>query len=302
MNFTTACVTGASGFIGRALVDRLRASGCSVLAVGRAGSALPDDVQQLRVDTFSPTALRTALRGRSFDILFHLAAYGVDPEDRDADTMQAVNVAATGALVEAAAACGARGVVYAGSCAEYAGGDEPIVENAPLTTTNIYGASKAAGGMWGAALAARAKLPFCWLRLFGVYGPGEAPYRLVPYVIARLGRSESVDLTPGAQLRDLMYIDDVVTGLMRAADMTQKSLPGPFNLCTGTAVAIRDVALAVAAAVKQPQTLLAFGARPYRPDEAMSIVGAPERFRQASGFAPAVGLAEGIRRMVAASR
>ena len=302
MNFATACVTGASGFIGRALVHKLHASGCSVLAVGRTESALPDDVQQLRVDTFSPAALRTALDGRTFDILFHLAAYGVDPDDRDAETMQAVNVAATGALVEAAAECGARGVVYAGSCAEYAGREDPIAEDAPLTTSNIYGASKAAGGMWGAALASRAGIPFCWLRLFGVYGPGEAPYRLIPYVIARLRRGKTVDLTPGAQLRDLMYIDDVITGLIHAAELTQKNSQGPFNLCTGAGVAIRDVALAVAMAVEQPPALLAFGARPYRLDEAMTIVGAPERFHRASGFVPSVGLAEGIRRTAATIR
>jgi UDP-glucose 4-epimerase len=302
MNFATACVTGASGFIGRALVQKLHASGCSVLAVGRAGSVLPDDAKQLRVDAFSPVALRSALHGRSFDILFHLAAYGVDPADRDPDTMQAVNVAATGALVDAAAACGARGVVYAGSCAEYAGGEDPIVEEAPLTTSNVYGASKVAGGLWGTALASRANIPFCWLRLFGAYGPGEAPYRLIPYVLARLRRGETVDLTAGAQLRDLMYIDDVVTGLIHAAELAPKSLPGPFNLCTGVGVAIRDVALAVAAAIDQPTTLLAFGARPYRREEAMSIVGAPGRFQQASGFVPAIDLAEGIRRMIAASQ
>jgi nucleoside-diphosphate-sugar epimerase len=300
MNFTTACVTGASGFIGRSLVDRLRARGCSVLAVGRTGSALPHDALHLRVDTFSTASLRTAMHGQSFDILFHLAAYGVTPEDRDAETMEAVNIAATGALVEAAAACGARGIVYVGSCAEYAGSNDAISEDAPLTTTNTYGASKAAGGIWGTALATRAGIPFCWVRLFGVYGPSEASYRLIPYVIARLRRGEVVDLTPGAQLRDFMYIDDAVTALIHAADVAVKKIPGPFNLCTGSAVAIRDVAKAVATAIDRPHALLAFGARPYRPDEAMSLVGAPGRFQAASGFLPSFGLEEGIRRMVAA--
>lgn len=300
MNFATACVTGASGFIGRALVDRLRASGCSVIAVGRMGSAMPHGALHLRVESFSPATLRAALRGQSFDILFHLAAYGVVPGDRDADTMLEINVAATGALVDAAATCGARGIVYTGSCAEYAAGDGPLQENASLTTTNVYGASKASGGIWGTALAARANIAFCWVRLFGVYGPGEAAYRLIPYIIARLRRGEVVDLTPGAQLRDFMYIDDVVTALIHAADLAQKDIPGPFNLCTGSGVAIRDVAIAVATAVERPQALLAFGARPYRTDEAMSIIGSSERFQTASGFVPSIGLDEGIRRMVAA--
>jgi nucleoside-diphosphate-sugar epimerase len=300
MNFTSACVTGASGFIGRALVARLRASGCTVVALGRTGSLLPEDTQHVRVDAFAPAALRAALHGRTFEILIHLAAYGVGPDDRDTDTMLAVNVAATGALVEAAAACGARGVVYAGSCAEYAGGGDQLGEDAPVTTTNAYGASKFAGGTWGTVLATRANISFCWVRLFGVYGPGEAAYRLIPYLITRLRRGESVDLTPGAQLRDFMYIDDAVTALIHAAGLAHREAPGPFNLCTGMGVPIREVALAVASELGCPSSLLAFGARPYRADESMSIVGAPGRFHAACGFVPSIALDEGIRRMAAA--
>jgi UDP-glucose 4-epimerase len=112
-------VTGASGFVGRALVARLRAAGRRVVAAGRPGSALPEADRALRAAAPDPGALRRALAGERVDIVFHCAAYGVDPADRDPAQMLAANVAAPGAWVEAAAALGARAFVHVGSCSEY---------------------------------------------------------------------------------------------------------------------------------------------------------------------------------------
>jgi len=55
------------------------------------------------------------------------------------------------------------------------------------------------------------------LRLFGVFGTHEAPQRLVPYLIRHLEHNEAVDLTPGEQVRDLLFEDDVVQAFLEAA-------------------------------------------------------------------------------------
>jgi len=297
MTYATALVTGANGFLGRALIDQLRGSGCAVTALVRRAADLPPSVRAVHADIRDGEAVRAALADGRFDVVFHLAAAGVSPDDRDPGSMFATNAMATGSLVEATVRAGARSFVYAGSCAEYETAEvgQPITEDHALTRSNLYGASKVAGGIWGMALARQARLPFCWLRLFGAYGPGEAPHRLIPYLAQRLAGDEHVDLTPGMQVRDLTCVDDVARALVQAGELALQGHEGPFNVCSGHGVAVGDVAGMVADLMRKPRDLLGFGARPYRPDESLWLVGDPSRFRNLTGFAPRVALQEGIR-------
>jgi nucleoside-diphosphate-sugar epimerase len=299
---STILVTGASGFVGRALVARLRAMGRRVAAAGRGASALPDAEHVLRVSAPDGGAIRRALAGERIDLVFHCAAYGVNPGDRDPAEMLAANVAGPGAWAEAAAVLGARAFVHVGSCAEYGAAAErrPIGEDAPLAATDLYGASKAAGGLWARARAQALSLPFLLLRPFGIFGPCEAAHRLLPYLHARLGAGARVDLTPGLQMRDFLYIDDAVAGLIAAGEAAQSGLSGIYNLCSGRAISIRDFASAVARAMGAPPDRLDFGARDYRAGEPMWMVGDPARLTAATGFRPAVGIEDGIARAVRA--
>lgn len=298
MTVASALVTGASGFVGRSLVEHLCASGWKITVLGRNGSRLPESTSTVLIDRWDAETVRTALADREFDVLFHLAAYGVHPEQRDAETMARFNILATGSLVAAAAACGARAVVYTGSCSEYQASDsgKPIVEDQAFAQHNLYGVSKAAAGLWGRAAARNLGIRFCWLRLFGIYGPGEAPHRLIPYIAGHLRNARRVDLTAGEQVRDLMFVEDVVTALVLASGAAIEGHEGPFNVCTGEGTTIRAVAGMVADVMKAPHALLDFGRRPYRPDEPMWLVGCPARFREATGFLPKVDLRTGIAR------
>ncbi|MBV8428791.1 MAG: NAD(P)-dependent oxidoreductase [Hyphomicrobiales bacterium] len=296
MNFSTALVTGASGFIGRALVTHLRENAKRVIASGRETSALPPADRQLKLDVPSTGAIAEALRGESVDVVFHCAAYGVSPQDRNPVRMLEANVMATGTWVEAAASIGARAFVYAGSCSEYGRVVKPqrIRENHPLDADDLYGAAKAAGGRWGSALARSRGLPFQWVRLFGVFGAGETPHRLLPYVHERLSRGERVDLTSGLQWRDLLYVEDAASGLLRAAEIALEGRLGPFNLCTGEPVTVRAVTQELARQMGASFELLDFGARAHRPDEPTWMVGDGSLLAHATGFGPSIGLSEGI--------
>ncbi|MBV9569293.1 MAG: NAD(P)-dependent oxidoreductase [Hyphomicrobiales bacterium] len=296
MTLTTALVTGASGFIGRALVSHLRESGRRTIAVGRPTSVLPPADRQIMLETTSAKAITQALDGEAIDIVFHCAAYGIRPMDRDREQMLATNVVATGAWVEAAAALGAKAFVHVGSCSEYGPIAKPerIRENHALDAKDLYGASKAAGGEWGAALARSLQLPFQWVRLFGVFGPGEPPHRLLPYVHHHLCRGERVDLTSGQQWRDLLYVDDAAKGLVGAGMIALEGRLGPFNLCTGEPVTIRAMAEEIARQMGAPPELLDFGARPPRADEQMWMIGDPSLLADAGGFRHSISLSEGV--------
>ncbi|MBV9518820.1 MAG: NAD(P)-dependent oxidoreductase [Hyphomicrobiales bacterium] len=296
MSFTSALVTGASGFIGRALVSHLRENGKRLVAVGRPTSVLPPAHRQIKLEATSARVIAEALHGEAVDIVFHCAAYGIRPTDREPARMLATNMAATGAWVEAAAALGAKAFVHVGSCSEYGPIAKPerIRESHPLDAKDLYGASKAAGGRWGAALARSLQLPFQWVRLFGVFGPGEAPHRLLPYVYDRLYRGERVDLTSGRQWRDLLYVDDAAKGVAAAAVIALEGRLGPFNLCTGEPVTVRTMAEEIARQMGAPPELLEFGRRPPRADEPMWMIGDPSFLANAAGFRHSIGLSEGV--------
>jgi nucleoside-diphosphate-sugar epimerase len=192
--------------------------------------------------------------------------------------------------------------VHAGTCSEYARAEAGVLipESHPMLPESLYGAAKAGAALFGAACARRRGLRFLWLRLFGVFGVGEASHRLVPHVIAHLRRGERPSLTGGTQERDLTYVDDVADALVLAAGSTSLDAYVPYNVCSGVPVTIRAVAEAVARKMGRPDSALGLGDLPYRSDEAMWVVGDPTRFRAATGWAPRVGLEEGIGRMIEA--
>jgi nucleoside-diphosphate-sugar epimerase len=304
MRFQTALVTGATGFIGRALCRRLLRAGIRVGALTRRVADAPDGTDAIALAGLDESSLGEALAGRRFDVVFHLAAYGVAPSDRDPAAMLRINVAGTDAVLRAAALCEAGAVVYAGSCSEYRTPPQGtfVDEDAPLTTAALYGASKAAGGLWGQAAAGQLGLGFQWLRLFNVFGPGESAHRLIPSIVTSLLRDEPVRLSPGEQVRDFLFIDDVAEAIHLAAEAALAGKLGPFNVCSGSPITVRDLTLAVAEAMNKPATLLDFGALSYRPDECLWLVGQPDRFELATGFRPSVPLVAGIEAMIAEGR
>jgi nucleoside-diphosphate-sugar epimerase len=302
MRFETALLTGGTGFVGTALSRRLAQSGVRTTLLARPGASIPPDCEVVTVADLSRHAVAAAVAGRRFDIVFHLAAYGVAPSDRDPRQTFDANIAGTDAILHAAAETGAGSVVYLGSCSEYRdpAPDRFVEEDAPIGPDRLYGGSKAASGLWGQALAAQLGIAFQWLRLFNVFGPGEAASRLIPALIARLGADDTVDLSPGEQVRDFLYIDDVVTGIILAAEASLCGRLGPFNLCSGQPVKVKEIALAVANAMGKPYDLLGFGHLSYRPDDIFWLVGSPTRLQSATGFRPQTSLLAGIEKMIAA--
>jgi nucleoside-diphosphate-sugar epimerase len=137
------------------------------------------------------------------------------------------------------------------------------------------------------------------VRPFGIFGPGEAAHRLLPHLHARLRAGARAELTPGRQMRDYLYIDDAVAGLIAAGEAALSGFGGACNLCSGRALSVRDFALTAARAMGAPTDRLDFGARDYRAGEPMWMVGDPARLAAATGFRPAVGVEDGIARTIA---
>jgi len=298
-------LTGATGFIGRHLARRLAATGCSVTALQRSPTPVPGVREVLRVTDLSPDAVSQALAGRRFDRLFHLPAYGVRPEDRDVERMFRINVDVTRALVESAARWPVRAAVFAGSGAEYdlSGVSAPVPETHPLETVKLYGASKAAGTLCAVSGACALAVPLAVARLFGVFGPGEAPHRLLPTLVGHLERNERVPLSEGSQQRDMLHVDDAVAALLALA-RTLEGAPqqAVVNVSSGRPATVRAFAETAAAALGAPMSLLGFGDVAQRPDETACFAGDPSRLTVLTGWQPRLGFEQGIREAVGALR
>lgn len=306
--FRSALVTGGTGFIGSVLVRRLLARGVAVTCLVRARARRPglpaalDGARVIALPSFSAEDLDTALAGVSADVVFHLASYGVHQADRDTAQLLEGNVSFLCNMLDATSSWRMRRFIYTGSCAEYGlpvREGTPIPETQGLRPASMYGAAKAVAFVAGSALAARLATPFVALRLFGAFGIHEAPLRVVPYLIRHLTQDQPVALTPGDQVRDFLYEDDVADALIAAADGEAVRTGEVYNVCSGRPTRVREVGETVARVLGKPSNLLQWGARPHRADEPLWQVGDNRRFTAATPWRPRITLREGIERMVA---
>lgn len=291
-------VAGGGGFVGSALVRVLVAGGHRV-SVMTTGSPTPDRLlRTLRLEHWHPAAVAAAEPAPRYDWIFNLAAYGVDPGQNDPEASRLANAELPLAFVDMARRAGASALVHAGSAFEYA---EPtqrrrLRESDPLETSKHYGMNKAAGSLAVVEAARKSGLNAVVTRLFGVYGAGEKPWRLLPSLHARLTKGEAVPLTEGSQVRDFLYVEDAVAGLIALAGAiaTGSRAPDILNLCSGVEVTVRRFAETVADSLGASRGLLQFGAIPMRPHEIPYLVGDPSRLHEATEWHPAHSLQRGV--------
>ena len=277
-------VTGAAGFVGAAATRALMDAGHEVVAPLRE-STNAARLQGLAIATprlalEDEAAVSALLAAEAPRAILHAAWYAGPTDYLDAAENEAC-AAVTLALGQAAVRAGVERFVGVGSCAEYAAQDQPHREEDACAPTSLYGRSKVLAHEGLTALFADAGVGFAWARLFHLHGPGEAPLRLLPWVAARLRAGQEVALTPGAQVRDHLHIDDAGRALAMLVD---HDLRGAVNVASGIPVTLRAVLEVLGALLERPE-LLRFGARPYRAGEPMHLCADVSRLR-ALGFRP----------------
>lgn len=300
-------VTGSTGFLGSHLVRRLRRHGVPVVGT----YVVPDELDRLselrddedlilcRVDLRQHCQVDDLFGSWSFHCVFHLAASGVRAEEDSRHEVIEVNTAATASLARTALAHGVRRFVHVGSGFEYEPQEKPIDESAPVRPSNLYGATKAAAFLLLDYLNRVEGLPLVVFRPFSMYGPGEHPSRLVPHVVAKALRGESIDLTHGTQIRDYLFVEDVVDALVVGYERAA-AVGGVYNLGSGeqSACTIRTVVELALKAAGAPTDLARFGAIPSKRPEPPFFVADTGKARRELGWAPHVSLEEGLARTV----
>jgi nucleoside-diphosphate-sugar epimerase len=276
-------VTGAGGFIGRHLVTRLTAEHAEVTALTRD-----------RCDLTDPVAVRSAVAAARPEVVLHLAAARQAGGGAARAATATVNAVSGMWLVEALPP-GCRTVVRLGSSTEYAARAAPMDEHTPLRPRGYFGATKAAGSLLFAAVAAERGIRSCVLRAFQVYGPGDKPERLVPAVLAAARTRRPLALTGPGMRRDWVWVGDVVDACVRAAVRDDLPPGAVYNIGTGVQTANEDlVATAERVTGRRIHTLP--GAHPGRGWDTGDWVCDPSAARADLDWKPGVELADGLAR------
>jgi NAD dependent epimerase/dehydratase len=221
-------VTGADGFIGSHLVERLVELGASVRglvqynALGTWGwlddSPVRDSVDVVLGDVRDADSARAAAAGT--DVVFHLAALIAIPYSYEAPRSYVeTNVVGTVNVLRAAQACGADVVVHTSTSEVYGTARTvPIDESHPLHGQSPYAASKIGADKMAEAFHLSYGLPVATLRPFNTYGPRQSARAVIPTVITQLLADETVSLGNLTPTRDFTFVTDTVEAFVRIAD------------------------------------------------------------------------------------
>jgi UDP-glucose 4-epimerase len=302
-------VTGADGFIGSHLVERLVLEGAEVRAfcfynpqgsLGWLDESTPDVREALDVrlgDIRDPGFVMDAVRG--CEVVLHLAALIAIPYSYIApESFVSTNVVGTLNVLEAARRIGVERVVHTSTSEVYGTPEElPIRETHPLRAQSPYAATKVAADQLALSYGLSFGVPVMVLRPFNTYGPRQSARAVVATILTQLisGRTE-IQLGRLDTRRDLTFVTDSVDGFIRAA--ARPGLEGMvIQLGTGDSASIQEL-FDLAQSVAGTQATIRQDPRRLRPDasEVLDLRSAPDLASELLGWRPTVSLEEGLRR------
>ena len=303
-----ALVTGAAGFIGSTLVDRLLGDGHSVVGVDNFASGRATNIEHLAenpefffVEADVVTAdLDTVLEEYTPEVVFHLAAQ-IDVRHSVADPPfdASVNVVGTVRLAEAARKVGVRKIVHTSSGGSIYGVPPtyPTSEEVPTDPHSPYAASKVAGEIYLNTFRHLYVMECSHIAPANVYGPRQDPHGeagvVAIFAQALLEGRPTKVFGDGSNTRDYVFVDDVVDAFVKASGDAGGGQR--FNVGTGVETSDRQLHTAVANAVGAPDDPEFHPAR--LGDLKRSCLDI-SRGEQVLGWRPQVGLDEGVRRTV----
>ncbi|MBN1283942.1 MAG: GDP-mannose 4,6-dehydratase [Anaerolineae bacterium] len=304
-----ALVTGAGGFIGSHLTERLVELGAEVRALVRYNapgtwgwldhSPARGDIEVIAGDVSDADSVRHAMQGREY--VFHLAALiGIPYSYRAPASYVRTNVEGTLNILQAARVTGPVRVVHTSTSEVYGTAQYvPIDEAHPLQAQSPYAATKIAADKLAESFYLSFGVPAAIVRPFNTFGPRQSARAVIPAIITQCLAGDIVRLGNLAPTRDMNYVANTVAGFVKAAE-SEAALGRAINLGSGREISIGDLAKLIAALVGKDITIESEAQR-LRPEksEVNRLLADNTQARDLLGWEPAVSLEDGLARTIA---
>jgi len=303
---STVLVTGAAGFIGSHLVQRLRSMGLEVVGIDNLSNGFEENLAALkgdhgfrliRGDILNTKELSRACIG--VESIIHMAAQSSVAESAE-NPMKDFELNAIGTLnvLECARKSDVRAVLFASSSTVYGDAELPTSEEHPLRPISNYGASKAAAEAYCSSYSALYGIPTASLRYYNIYGPRSRKGVMFD-LLKKLQRDKKKleVLGTGDQAKDYLYIDDAVNATMLVAG--KGKLAGEaYNVGSGRAYTMKELAhLLLEILGLSGETKLLYKGGLSWPGDVQKTQANISKLKKL-GLVPKIGLDQGVRAFV----
>ena len=303
-------VTGAGGFIGSHLVERLVELGARVRALVRYNSRndwgllellptpIKNEIEVVLGDLTDPHSTTRVVQGQ--EIIFHLAALIGIPYSYIAPAHYiASNCGGTLNLLEAARQQGVERFVHTSTSETYGTAQyTPIDEAHPLRGQSPYAASKIGADKLAESYYLSFGVPVVTLRPFNTFGPRQSARAIIPTIISQGLSGNVIRLGRVTPIRDLTFVSDTVEGFIKVAECPE-AIGELFNLGSGRSITIGELAQQIISLLGSGKEIIAEDER-LRPEasEVMELLCNSGKAQKMLGWEPRVSLEEGLGRTV----
>jgi len=301
-------VTGAGGFIGSHLAERLVGEGARVRAfvhynaLGSWGwlddSAMKGEMEVVAGDIADRDSVRRAMD--SVEVVFHLAALIAIPYSYHAPLSYIrTNIEGTVNVLQCARECGAERVVHTSTSEVYGTALRvPIDEGHPLQGQSPYSASKIGADQMAEAFHRSFGVPVVTIRPFNTFGPRQSARAVTPTIIVQCLTQSTVRLGSLSPTRDLNYVDNTVDGFLRAG-ISPEAVGRTINLGSGREISIGDLAALIVGLTGREVSVETEDKR-VRPgrSEVERLLADSSLARRVLGWEPQISLEDGLRKTI----
>jgi NAD dependent epimerase/dehydratase len=305
-------VTGADGFIGSHLVERLIEEGCYVKAFVYYNSfnswgwleQLPKEklskIEIFQGDVRDSGCVRKAVQG--VDIVFHLAALIAIPYSYYApDSYVDTNVKGTLNILQSGMDLKAEKILVTSTSEVYGTAQYvPIDEKHPRQPQSPYSASKIAADCLAESFYRSFDLPVTIVRPFNTYGPRQSARAVIPTIITQLlNGSREIKLGDLSPTRDLLFVKDTVEGFLALAKSNQ-FVGQDVNIATNSEISVKDLAAKIISKIN-PEAKVIGDEQRIRPEksEVFRLFGDNSKLKNNTGWAPAYSIDKGLDETIA---
>jgi NAD dependent epimerase/dehydratase len=303
-NNKNVLVTGAAGFIGSHLAERMVTLGARTRGFVHYNSnsnwgwldrsPLKDEIEIFSGDIRERDGLDRAMQ--DIDVVFHLAALISIPYSYDSPTSYfRTNIEGTLNVVQAAADVSAERIIVTSTSEVYGSALRvPIDEKHPLQAQSPYSASKIGADKLVESFHNSFDYPIATLRPFNTYGPRQSARAIIPSIITQALTSQTIKLGNLWPTRDLNYVSDTVDGFVRTAE-TPAAIGQAINIGAGKEISIGDLAKLIVEVVGSDSEIVSDSVRE-RPEssEVDRLCAGNAKAKEILGWGPSHSLREGI--------